>query len=84
MNCKKCDGELQTLTRCVSCQSLDGATECTWTQQDNIDGSDWETSCGELFTFIDATPKDNGMNFCCYCGSRLVERLYEPGPDYYE
>ena len=41
---------------------------CTWTEDD--DGN-WSTDCGEMFTLIDATPQDNGMIYCCYCGDVL-------------
>ena len=57
-------------------------TECIWSQDDAYDGDgNWNSSCGETFMFIDDTPKGNGMKFCCYCGSRLIEKLYEPEPE---
>lgn len=28
----------------------------------------WETECDELFDFVDGTPTENGMRYCCYCG----------------
>lgn len=50
---------------------------CAWNE--NEDGV-WETSCGDLFEFIESGPKDNKMKFCCYCGKKLVERkLGAPG-----
>lgn len=61
---------------------MNAKTECVWTQDGAYDGdADYNTSCGEMFTFIDGTPKGNGMKFCCYCGLPLVEKLYEPEPE---
>lgn len=42
---------------------------CEWEPDD--DGVYW-TTCGNGFTFIDAGPKENSMNFCCYCAGKLV------------
>lgn len=59
--------------------------ECVWSQDGAYDSDgNWNTSCGEIFTFIDDTPKGNGMKFCCYCGKPLHEKLYEPEPEEYE
>lgn len=44
---------------------------CVW-KEDN-DGN-WETACGGLFVIETGTPTDNGMDFCCYCGARLIWR----------
>lgn len=41
---------------------------CTWTE--DCDGN-WETTCGEMFSFTDGSPTDNGARFCLYCGDRL-------------
>ena len=49
---------------------------CTWTE--NVDGN-WETSCGNIFVFIDGTPSENSMEYCCYCGATLTEKLYGAG-----
>ena len=45
---------------------------CTW--KENYDGF-WETTCGHAFVFNDGSPKDNSMNYCCYCGKPLKEAL---------
>lgn len=40
---------------------------CNWIPE--CEESDiWETSCGELFCFIEGGPEDNGMKYCPYCG----------------
>ena len=44
------------------------ATKCAWTPDD--DGV-YHTGCDNAFTFIDAGPKENQMEFCCYCGGTL-------------
>ena len=41
---------------------------CEWTEDE--DGV-WQTSCDEQFVFIDSGPRENHMNFCCYCGATL-------------
>lgn len=43
---------------------------CKWT---NSDDGPWETGCGHAYEFIDDGPKENGQQFCGYCGGRLVE-----------
>ena len=46
--------------------------ECAWT----YDWDDqWETNCGNRFEFVDGTPTENKMEFCCYCGGKLVEEI---------
>lgn len=48
---------------------------CRWTVDD--DGV-WNTDCGHDFVIIDATPAENEMKFCCYCGYALVQVVPEP------
>lgn len=47
---------------------------CVWMHDQDFDFFD--TDCGEAFQFIDGSPKDNGLNFCCYCGRKL--KVKEP------
>jgi len=46
--------------------------ECTWSQ-DGVGEQAWDTSCHNRFLLNDATPRENHMMFCCYCGKALVE-----------
>ncbi len=48
---------------------------CIWKQ--TKDGEFWDTECDETFCFIVDGLKENGMKFCCYCGKKLVEKLFE-------
>lgn len=42
---------------------------CEWA----FDEGDWEIACGHRYQFIDGGPKENGQNFCGYCGGTLIE-----------
>lgn len=46
---------------------------CEWAE--NCDGI-WHTSCKDSFYFDDGKPSENGVKFCCFCGSPLVEIPY--------
>lgn len=45
---------------------------CEW--QAMCDGEYWDTACGEAFTFLVDGPRENRIQFCPYCGRRLVAR----------
>lgn len=45
------------------------ASKCKW-KYNEFAGA-WETNCKQAFCVIEGTPKDNGMNFCPYCGKEL-------------
>lgn len=46
---------------------------CTWTEADGMDAGDyWESSCGQAWSFIDGTPKENRVRFCHWCGKSVV------------
>lgn len=56
-------------------ESLAGPTavltaSCVWTVDE--DGN-YHTACDGMFIVLDGTPRENGMNFCCYCGRTLTE-----------
>lgn len=41
------------------------ANKCRWeADEDGV----YHTDCGEDFVFIDSGPKENHIQFCCYCG----------------
>lgn len=48
--------------------------QCLWTLTDFSENL-WETSCGSVFFLIEYTPKENGMQYCCYCGKALAEEI---------
>lgn len=50
--------------------------KCEWTQ-DGDEGEGWYTDCKRHFCLNEGGPKDNGMNYCCYCGRWLREILFE-------
>jgi hypothetical protein len=57
----------------------DLSNEINWCEWEQIeDGNDWSTSCGDLFTLLDGKPSDNDMKFCCYCGKKMKEKIYNP------
>lgn len=41
---------------------------CRWRRND---GSAHETDCGNVFEFTHEGPRENGFNFCPYCGRPL-------------
>ena len=42
---------------------------CAWALDDPDSGT-WATSCGNLWLFNDEGPKENGVEFCPYCGGK--------------
>ena len=48
---------------------------CEWSYDPFDECSMWQTDCGHEFVIIDGKPSQNGMEFCCYCGKKLVERV---------
>lgn len=58
---------------CADTADMLGRT-CTWREDVGCDGESlWDTDCGNVFCFMADGPKENEMQFCCYCGGRLVE-----------
>ena len=47
---------------------------CTWTLDDPSENA-WETQCDNIFVLDDATPNENKMRYCCFCGGRLLEQI---------
>ena len=48
--------------------------ECIW--RDSEGDGNWDTSCGNLYFFVEGGPTENGQRFCGYCGGRLIEHPY--------
>jgi hypothetical protein len=48
---------------------------CTWYQDGDSDSGVYATSCRRYFNLEDGTPEDNKMQWCCYCGKKLVQEL---------
>jgi hypothetical protein len=46
---------------------------CDWQQEE--DGQ-WETDCSETFEFNEGGPKENGFEWCPYCGKKLTATPY--------
>ena len=68
------DAEILNLIKAV--ESAQGV--CQWTQDDDWENSsDYKTECGDSFSITEDTPLHHGMKFCCYCGKRLVQVLFE-------
>ncbi len=49
-------------------------TPCLWKQ--DKDGN-WETGCGNLFSYIEGGPKENDTKFCQYCGHTVEGNYYD-------
>jgi len=49
--------------------------KCEWRQDENPDLGVWESGCGNTWFLEEATPKENDMNFCPFCGKPLNQKL---------
>jgi hypothetical protein len=47
---------------------------CEWYQDEFEENNDWNTECGHMWMLNQDTPKENGMNYCPYCGLKLTEQ----------
>jgi hypothetical protein len=45
------------------------APVCTWRRYD--DYGTWESSCDELWSFIDGGPKENRVSYCQHCSGKV-------------
>lgn len=46
---------------------------CTWKEQDDKDmPGTYESSCGEMWSFIDGGVKENRITYCHHCGGKVV------------
>jgi len=46
--------------------------ECEW-RIDDRDNDVYTTGCDNAFIFVEGTPEENQMNYCCYCGKPISE-----------
>lgn len=51
-------------------------SKCKWTQEAGYDDQCYHTSCGNAFYMNDGTPKENDMEYCCFCGEEIDEIPY--------
>ena len=54
--------------------------ECVWHQEGEGEYT-WYTDCNQVFTLEDGTPESNAFQYCCFCGSKLVELEWEEPED---
>jgi hypothetical protein len=75
--CQKCGGHIplgpDASNICEDCGSgvfdTNEPAKCTWTEDD--DGN-WETSCQNMYIFIEDGPKENQHKYCPYCGRWII------------
>ena len=54
----------------------DSGKVCEWSTDPSDDFDDtWQTECGHEFVINDGKPSENDMQFCCFCGRKLDERI---------
>ena len=46
---------------------------CCWTEECDYSDYYWSTECGEDFTCLEGTPRENKMKYCPFCGKRIWE-----------
>ena len=52
--------------------NLEMVASCAWVQ--NMDyGDEWATSCGKSFLLNEGSPRENGLQWCGFCGRQLKE-----------
>jgi hypothetical protein len=70
-----------TALRAALAQEQADPDTCTWHQDGDSDSGVYATSCGHCFSLEDGTPEDNKMQWCCYCGKKLVQELITEDDD---
>jgi len=49
--------------------------KCIWKEESGVDSDvTYSTSCDNMFTIMEGTPKDNDFKYCPYCGGKLKEK----------
>jgi hypothetical protein len=72
--------ELAALSNPTALQGMQAPTPspiCEWVQDGDEESDTWATTCKHMFVLNDGGPKENSMQFCCYCGHALVEVPFE-------
>ena len=54
-------------------QSTEIESACSWKYDAMYEH--WETSCRNLYCFMEGGPEENRMKFCPYCGKRIVRAI---------
>ena len=54
---------------------------CTWQQDGDYDSGMYGTSCRRYFNLEGGTPEDSNMQWCCYCGKKLMQELITEDED---
>lgn len=52
-------------------ERLQRAPDCKWTRDASEGMDEWDSACGESWSFIYGGPKENSMRFCHGCGGRV-------------
>ena len=72
-----CGARYNTIDALYACQNASHyklPATCSWVEDE---GDIWFTGCGNVFTFADGGPSENGAKFCMYCGARLIATRYD-------
>jgi hypothetical protein len=46
---------------------------CVWSEDNDV----WQTGCKEEFQFTNDGPKENGFNYCPYCGLPIKLEIFD-------
>ena len=54
---------------------------CTWTPNTDYETEYWDTGCGKESFVLEGGLKENGMNYCPYCGKLIQEVVMQVADD---
>jgi len=69
--CERLQCALNALKEALRLVPYEKGGSCKWEYDWRNDT--WDTGCGDSFIVIDATPSQNGMRYCPYCGKVINE-----------
>jgi hypothetical protein len=79
MECTKDNFAYPNYCKCEKCEKnrASGSNDllCVWSQMGYEYGDTFETTCGNAFVFIEGSPEENDMHYCCYCGKSIKQVL---------